>query len=336
MGIGDGRAIRQKAAEKLAQAQENPRKIVLVHTGAALLLSTLLTVVNFILTRQIDTTGGLAGLGNRAILETARTMLQYASVILLPFWELGFVFAAIRFAREQEVKPATLLEGFRRFFPALRLMLLRLVLYIGIVLACANFSATIFALTPLSESMTEMLMPVLEAGDVQDMQALMAQIDAEQLLRLMWPVWVIFGVLCVALAVPLLYRFRMAEFILMDEPKTGAFAAMGRSNRIMRRNCWKLFRLDLNFWWFYGLRILLTALCYGDLLVEYLGISLPFGEDTRFFLFYIVYALCQLALDVYAWARVQTTYAVAYDALLDCACIKRKPVPEPNPWQYQQ
>ena len=148
-------------------------------------------------------------------------------------------------------------------------------------------------------------------------------------------VWAIFAVLYGVLMIPLLYRFRMAEFVIMDIPKTGALAAMGKSNKIMRRNCWKLFRLDLSFWWFYGLRVILTAICYGDLLVDKLGISLPFGEDAQFFLFYFVYALCQLALDVYAWGRIQTTYAVAYDTLLARAGEMRKPVQEQNPWQYQ-
>lgn len=335
MRIGDRRAIRQSAAEKLAQAKENPRKLVLLHTGAALALSTLLTVVNFILTRQIDATGGLSGLGSRAVLETARTMLQYASAVLLPFWELGFVFAAIQLARGQEAKPVTLLEGFRRFFPALRLMLLRLVLYIGIILACANFSATIFALTPFVEPMMEMLEPMINSSSPQDVQVLLEQLNPEQLLQMMWPVWVIFAVLCVLLLVPFFYRFRMAEFILMDVPKTGAFAAMAKSNRIMRRSCWKLFRLDLSFWWFYGLRVILTVICYGDLLVDKLGISLPIGKDIRFFLFYILYALCQLGLDTLVWGHVKTTYAVAYDTLLAQSGEVRKPVQEPNPWQYQ-
>ena len=107
---------------------------------------------------------------------------------------------------------------------------------------------------------------------------------------------------------------------------------MSKSNRIMRRNCWKLFRLDLDFWWFYALQILVTVLCYGDLLVEWLGIPLPIDKDVRFFLFYIVYALCQLALYTYAWGRVQTTYGVAYDVLLEQAGIVRKPEAEPKMW----
>jgi len=331
MNMRDRSGIRQTAAEKLSQAQYDPRRLVLLHTGAALALTTILTVLNYILTQRIDTTGGLAGLGNRAILETARTMLQYASVILLPFWELGFVFAALRLARGQEAKPESLLEGFRRFFPALRLMLLRLVLYIGVALCCINFGATIYAMTPLAQPVVELLEPIVNAETAQEMQLLLEQVSMETMVKVIWPAWVIFGVLYVLLMIPLLYRLRMAEFVLMDEQKVGAFAAMSKSNRIMRRNCWKLFRLDLDFWWFYLLQVLLTVLCYGDILIEMLGISLPMDPDVRFFLFYLVYAFGQLALYAYAWGRVQTTYGVAYDVLLEQAGIVRKPE-EPKMW----
>ena len=75
----------------------------------------------------------------------------------------------------------------------------------------------------------------------------------------------------------------------------------------------------------------MTVLCYGDILIEMLGIDLPMDPDVRFFLFYLVYAFGQLALYAYAWGRVQTTYGVAYDVLLEQAGIVRKPE-EPKMW----
>lgn len=335
MDIKNGKTIRQLAAQKLSQAKYCPRKLVLIHTGAALGLSVLLTVLNFILTRQIDTTGGLSGLGSRAILETAQTMLQYASFVLLPFWELGFVFAALGLAREQEVTPGSLLEGFRRFFPALRLMLLRLVLCFAVGLACANISATIYALTPQAAEATALIEPLLTADSAQDMQLLMEQLPLDEMSRIMLPAWIIFGALYALVMIPVLYRLRMADFVLMDAPKTGAFAALRGSFRITRRNCWKLFRLDLGFWWFYLLEGVVALLCYGDVLADTLRLSLPVSGNTRFFLFYIVYALCQLALHVFAWAKVQTTYAVAYDMLLQQSGETPQPAAKPVPWNYE-
>lgn len=330
MNIGN---IRQTAAEKLAEARYNPRKLVLLHTGAALVLTTVLTVLNFILTRQIDGTGGLSGLGSRAILETARRMLQYASAILLPFWELGFVYAAIQLARGQEANPTSLLEGFRRFMPALRLMLLRIVIYAVVGIVCMNISVTIFTMTPLANPLMEIMEPVLNAGSAEDIQILMEQLPAEEMMEALLPAWIIFAVVFVVVMIPLLYRLRMAEFVLMDQPKTGAFAAIRSSFRMMRRNCWSLFRLDLSFWWFYLLLIPVTALCYGDMLLSALGVALPIGEDAQFFLFYIAYALCQLALYTFVWARVQTTYAVAYDTLQPkrAQAVRQTPT---TPWDH--
>lgn len=330
MNIGN---IRQTASENLAQARYNPRKLVLFHTGAALALTTVLTILNFILTRQIDGTGGLSGLGSRAILETARRMLQYASAILLPFWELGFVYAAIQLARGQEASPESLLEGFRRFMPALRLMLLRMVIYAVVGIVCMNISVTIFTMTPLANPMMEILEPVLNAGSAEEIQILMEQLPTEDMMEAILPAWIIFAVLFVLVMIPLLYRLRMAEFVLMDQPKTGAFAAVRSSFRMMRRNCWNLFRLDLGFWWFYLLLVPVTLLCYGDVLMGALGITLPIGENAQFFLFYIAYVLCQLALYTFAWGHVQTTYGVAYDTLLQKITPQSRPAPKAVPWE---
>ncbi len=336
MDIQNGRALRQLASERLAQARYNPRKLVLLHTGAALVLTTLLTVLNFILTRKIDTTGGLSGIGSRAILETVQTMLQYASTVLLPFWELGIVAAAIGLARGQETGPKTLLEGFRRFFPALRMFLLRLVLYFVVAMVCINISITLFTLTPLARPMLELLEPILSGSNgTLNLDQILAQMPAEEMLRAMMPIWAIFAVLYAIIMLPLHYRLRLAEFVLMDAPKPGAIAALRESSQMMRHNRWKLFRLDLGFWWFYLLQGVVALLCYGDILVDWAGIELPVTADARFFLFYAAYVLCQLALYVFAWGKVQTTYAAYYDALLQYNAPVQQPAPKSFPWNYQ-
>lgn len=336
MDIRNGRALRQLASDRLAQARYNPRKLVLIHTGAALVLTTLLTVLNFILTRKIDTTGGLSGLGSRAVLETVQTMLQYASTILLPFWELGFVAAAIGLARGQETGPKTLLEGFRRFFPALRMFLLRLVLYFVVAMVCINVSITVFTLTPLARPMLELLEPILAGSTgTLNLDQILEQLPAEKILRSMIPVWAIFAMLYAIIMLPLHYRLRMAEFVLMDASKPGAIAALRESSQMMRHNRWKLFRLDLGFWWFYLLQGVVTLLCYGDILVDWVGIELPVTADARFFLFYAAYVLCQLALYVFAWGKVKTTYGVFYEGLLQPGEPAPQPAPKSLPWDYE-
>ena len=76
-----------------------------------------------------------------------------------------------------------------------------------------------------------------------------------------------------------------------------------------------IFKLDLSFWWFYVLDGLTLALCYGDLILGLMGISLPISADVSYFLFYVLYLAAQLGLYVFARNRVECTYAAGYDAL---------------------
>ncbi len=288
-----------------------PVKLVFLHTAVAVGSALLLSVLDYILMGQMDRAAGLSGMQTRAVLETIRVILQYAGTLLLPFWELGFIFAALRGARNQQPVPGDLMEGFRRFWPALRLMLLQLVIYGSVAMACMNFSVMVFMFTPLSRGLDALLEPLQNA----DAQALMEQLTPEQLQSAVMPGVVLFLVIFIAVMIPLLYRLRLSEFALMDKPGTGAFAAIGISNRRMKKNGWKLFRVDLQFWWFYLLQILVAVLCYADALLELAGVQLPVSDTASFFLFYLLYALCQLALHTFFRGRVQATYARIYDDL---------------------
>jgi len=295
------------------RVSNDQKKIVFVHTLVGVGAMALLTVLDYILMDQINKTSGLAGMGSRAILETVRTVLQYLGLILLPFWELGFAFAALGMARGQRVTVYDLKEGFRRFWPSLRMMLLRLVLCMAAGLAAMQVSLITFLYTPLSNKLTALLRPFSEQG--ADVQAFFEQVPFSEITDAVLPALILFGVLFVGILIPVLYRLRFADFAIMDAPGTGAFAALLSSNRRMKRNCFSLFRVDLQFWWYYLLQALVTVLCYGNLLLELAGVTLPMSADVSFFLFYGLYALCQILLHSLFRGRVQTTYATIYDDL---------------------
>lgn len=327
MDIRDRQGLRQRAAEALSRAAYSPAKLALLHTGAAVALSLVLTALNFVLARQMDGTGGLAGMGLRSVLSTAQTMLGIASMIVMPFWEMGFVYAAIRIAREKRAEPETLLQGFRRWGPVLRLMLLQGLVYVAIFFLSINISTAVFVLTPFSQPIAEMI-ETLSAETVIDAQ-LMAQMSSGLI-----PLYCIFGILFAAFALPVAYRLRMAQYVIMDDPKIGALAALGTSNRLMRYNRWALFRLDLSFWWFFGLQLLSTLLGYGDLLIVALDIALPISEDAAFFVSFVLNSLCQLAIAWWFASRVAVTYAKAYDALRTQAEDAEPPLVKNLPWDF--
>ena len=295
------------------RVSNDQKKMVFLHTLISVGAMVLLTVADYILMNQINNATGLSGIGSRTKLETARIVLQYLGILLLPFWELGFTYAALQMARGQKVSTYDLKEGFRRFWPALRMMLLRLALCFVAGLAAMQVSLTTFMYTPMSDKLAELMKPFTEEG--ADVQTFFAQVPFSEITAAVLPVLILFFVLFVGIMIPVLYRTRFAEFAIMDKPGTGAFASLLGSNRLMKRNCFQLFRVDLQFWWYYLLQALIVVLCYGNTLLQLAGITLPFADEVSFFLFYGLYALCQLVLLTLFRGRVQTTYATIYDDL---------------------
>jgi uncharacterized membrane protein len=318
MTIQDRRGLKAAASDALAYAP-NAKQLVLLWAGVNTVLPLLVSVLNFILNTQIAQTGGLSGIGLRSILSTAQEALSSLTSLLLPFWNLGYTAAMLHLVRKQSTNNNTLLEGFRRFGPYLRLMLLMVLLFIAIGIAAFYVGITILSVTPLAD-------PVYAVID-QSQSILSGTIDDATLAlasQALMPIFFICCGLALLLLIPVFYRLRMAEFCLLDSPHRSARLVMWESRKMMRRNCLQLFQLDLSFWWFYLAQVLLMALCYGDILLPLLGITLPFSEDAAYFIFYIAALLAQFALLYGCSNHVQTTYAAFYDTL-------RAPEQEENP-----
>lgn len=316
MDIGNRRALKNTARERLARASYNPRTLALLHIAVSAGVALVITLINYYLNHQIADTGGLSGIGLRSILGTVQTVLQYAQMLVLPFWEIGFVFAALGFCREEQVRPASLLEGFRRFGPVLRMRIIEGLMYMGAAIGCAYLGAFLFAMTPLSGSMVELMEPMLSTdATIEQMEAMLQALPMDTLMKNLMPFFVMFGVVFLAVVLLLFYRFRLADFLIMDKPGTGALMALAMSNRMTRKHRWQLVKLDLSFWWFYGLQGLVMVISYLDLILPALGITLPISKDFAWFAFYVLGLIAQIVLFWYAHSYVQTTRATAYDAL---------------------
>ena len=314
MDIRDRGMLRFATTDVLESAVYSPRRLALLHSAVSLGVSLLLTALQFLIARGIDATSGLAGLGTRSVLETLESVLQFAVGILLPFWEIGFIYCAIRIARKQTAEPRDLTRGFFRLGAVLRLMLLETVLYVGLAILCLNVSTVIFTMTPLSAKMEELIMPMITGAEI-DMEAMLTQISNEEMLAATRPMLVLFGILFGAALLPVSYSLRQTKYLIMDDPAIGAFAAVRTSFRYMRRNRWALARVDLQFWWYYLAIILLAGVGYADLLLPLVGVTLPISANVAFFLFYGIQLLGQLLLCWRKKAQVDTTYALIYDNL---------------------
>lgn len=335
MDIRKPRTLKLAARQHLQDPAGNPRLLVLLHTAVALGAGLLITVLDFILTRSIDSAGGLAGLQTRSMLETAQSVLQLASSVLLPFWQIGLLGAAIAFARREHTAPSTLLSGFRRFGPVLRLMLLRIVVVGAIVMFCTYAATAIFMATPLSQPVIDLLTPMLEEGSMLSDPSAMLDDAAISAVAdtVMLPLIPIVMLLMAALVLPLVYRLRLSDYLIIDEPGCGALMAFGKSLKLTRRNAFSLFRIDLSFWWFYLLQGLCAAIGYADVLLPALGIGLPISQDSAFFVFYILSLFAQLLLFWYAGAYVQTTQALAYETLRNVQPEEKREAKN-LPWNY--
>ena len=301
-------SIKEKARLSLAVAEYDPKKLALIHTGISVALSLSVSLISYLLGLGIADTGGLAGIGSRAVLSSAQSVLNFALALLLPFWELGFLYAALGLARQEKADFSSLAQGFRCFPSAMRLFLIQTLLAVSIFTACTYAAYTIFTLTPFFESTYNILAPIAEAGG----EVVLEEATIQALLPTLIPMYVILAALVLLVGAPMFYRYRMAQFALLDGA-AGARRSMAESIRIMQRNRITLFKLDLSFWWYYGLQLILVAVAYADVLLPTLGVTLPISSTLAYWLFYGIYMGLRLLVAWKFAAYIQTAYAHCYD-----------------------
>lgn len=331
MNFRDRTSLINEAKKRLDRTSTDHKKLVLIYSGVVTLVMAVLTVAVNLLQSRIADTGGLSGIGMRSVLETAISILQMGGNLALPFWTFGYVFCMLGVVRGFHMKPERLLAGFRRFGPVLRLNIYRGLRYMAIAFLSLYPSIVLFLMSPLGSPVMALLAPIAQPG--MDTAQMMQAMDAATLQAISdatMPVMGFYAVVFLLLAAPAFYQMRLADYILMDEPKLGALMAVRKSSMLMRRNRFQMFKLDLRFWWYYGLQGLALLVCYGPLVLELLGIPVTAGADM---VCYGVYLVMEFALTVWARNRVETTVALAYETL-------RQPQPEEPekpqnvPWKW--
>ena len=313
MDISDRNSLVIEANRRLEHTECDHRRLVMIYAGVMALVLALASGASWWLQTQISSTGGLQGIGMRSILETAATVLQLVSTIALPFWTMGYVLCILGIVRGKRMETGDLLGGFQRFFPLLRLNLYRVFKYFLMGTVLLYPSIMLFLSTPLAQPVYDILEPlVLNATDTTQVMVMMDEATAVALTEAMIPWMVLYGGLFLLLAAPLYYRLRLADYILLDNPKLGALQAVRLSTMMTLRKRMQLFLLDLRFWWFYLGLGLSMAVCYLPLILSWFGISLPSWAD---YACYGGYLAVQFGIITAAQNKVEATWAVAYEAL---------------------
>lgn len=289
-------------AGALTVGNANLRRQALLYSAVALGVSFLLTAVNFMLSRQIEGTGGLAGMRMRTVLSSAQMLLTIASTVLLPFWDMGFYAVALDVSRHEQPETGRLLEGFYRFGRVLGFLLLH-TLFLSLLAVVVFYGATmVYMLSPLGDRIFRAMEPIVQNLDPQnpDLTAL------ESMLPHMIPLYITAGLAALAFVLPAAYRLRLGQWFLMDKELTGR-QALQASSRVMKGKRWGLFKLDLQFWWYYLLQAVAMAVAYADTVIP--GLE----GDLAFFGCYVVSLGLQFTLSVLVMPRVQVSYAIFYN-----------------------
>ena len=302
-----------RQASTLLQQRTAPNKLVLLHTAIALGCSVLLTAVYYLVSLGISNTGGLSGLGLRAMLETLQAVLELAVRVALPFWEIGLLFAALQWTSGKDADFSSLLQGFRRMGSVLACRLLTGGIFLALGISLFYICATVYVLTPFSAPLLELLAPITNTAPTpEQVQSLLTPELMTQMTQAMIPFFILFGILFLLVSIPLFYRLRFGEFGVMDG-MPGSKAVL-KSLHITRRNSLTLLKLDLHFWWFYLLQLMCLAISCADPLLPMLGIHLPLSASGSFFLFYGLGAALQCLLFWRFRATVLSAYCLAYRA----------------------
>ena len=314
MDLRNLREIKKFAAQRLEQSPSQ-QQIVLIYAGLALGMTALMTVLNYVLGLQIDNYGGLSNLSKRTMLSTFQSMLPMAQSLITMCLNLGYLAAMLRIARGQYVSPQTLRLGFDRFWVLLRCTIIKGLLYTSGIFLSVYAGISLYLMTPLAEPVIEFLVPYLDGVSVLDSAVVLEDEVYSQFAAMLWPAYLICGLLAAVLLFPMVYSYRMAEFVIIDKPAFGALMAMRESKKMMRRNRISLFKLDVSMWWYYAALTLASVLGYGDAILPLLGVELPFSADEGYFLFYALYLAASAGVYYLMLDRVDVTYALAYDTL---------------------
>jgi len=314
MNLRNLREIKEFAARRLKQSPSQ-QKIVVIYAALALGLTALVTVLSHVLGLQIDNFGGLSNLGMRTMLSSVQSMLPIAQSLVVMCLDLGYLAAMLRIARGMYTSPQTLRLGFDRFWLLLRCSIFKGLIMTAVMFISLYFGVMIYMMTPFSNKAVEILTPLMSQVSMLDSAIVIDDATYALLMKAMVPAFLFCGLLMLVLGVPVLYNYRMVEYIVIDKPAIGALAALRESKRMMRGNRMQLLKLDISLWWYYLAAAAATVVCYGDVLLPMLGVDLPVSATVAYFVFYALYLAASFGVHFFLRNRVEVCYGLAYDAV---------------------
>ena len=311
------RELRVRAAGLAAQNREPLKKLLLIYCGVIAVLTLGVPALDLFLSDQIGTTGGLAGMRLRTVLQTIREILNLVNQFFGYFWSAGFVIAMMAMVLGREPQTRDLTGGFRRFFRVLGHIAFEFLFVVILMVAAGNLAAMLFSMSPQGGALVRELTAITSNPNLLTPEGLLNVdlIPMDLLAAIALPMTIITMVIFLPLYIWLSYGFRLSLYLLLDGTAPSAFQARFMSLRLMRGHKWSMLKLDLSFWWYYLLVTVITAVGYLDVILSLAGIPLPMDETVMFFGTIAAYCVLITALSLWKKAQVEASYVLAYEAI---------------------
>ncbi len=324
MALANRGSLIQGATQTLAANGAAAKRAVLMYSGVLAVAELAVAVISILIENWISqaTQGlsGLAALDTVAAMETVQTVLELGMMFLPTFWFLGYVYILQRMTLGEPLQDGMHLQGLRNFGPVCRKMILEGLLQFGVLMLGITVGSTLVSFTPLAEPMLEVMAQYSDVTELTEQQAL-------ELMNASAPVLVICMVIGLALLLPLMYRLRMSDYILMEHPKLGAIFSLTMSYRITRGSAFRLFLLEMSFLWYYIPMCLAAMLTTFVTFLPQLGIQLPMDGQVLYLITLAISLLIQVGIQYLASNKVEMTFVQAYRNLMEKAELPslRKP-----------
>lgn len=306
MVIQNYRDIKARAEKTLSYTPWDIKKTALLFGGVPMLISLLLNCIDMVLVSMANS-GGIAGIELYGKLSSVSTVLWTAANIFQLLWIPAIGYCGLMLLREQNPYPKGLLQGFRKWKPLVRLIVLLVLIFFLASMAVSSAVASI--MVPFMPGLWDMTATVPETE--AEMMAYLESIYTEDLLKDMMPIIIVYMVVLIGLAIFFVYRARLSILLALDEENIGAWRALRESFRLTRGSCLQLFRLDLSYWWYF----LLVLLCDSIIYLRQLPVFADWNENLVFLLVFLVQSIATLGVYMLGLMKINTANAVAYDHL---------------------
>lgn len=315
------RELKNTAVQMLNRGSYSVGKLTAIHAGVLVGISLLTPVLSLLLESYGGSGSGLDGLGSYALVATVQVVLMLAAVLADLFWSAGYQNAALEYVNGQKVTPGSLLAGFRRWGAVLVSTLLVSFLLMGRGFIAMFISSQIVVRLPVAAPLNEAVDQMIADPSV-DMMALLGD-SVYELAAVFGVIYLVFyGIL----ALPVHYRYRMTNYLLMKEPGVGGLRAVFFSHGLTYHRRMELFKIDLHFWWYYVLNFLISGLSSGAMILTLLGVELPVSTDVAEWGFTLLALAAQFGLFLWAKPVVEATWAQAFEQLMaDRKSVQEEP-----------